>query len=228
MYDAKYNELLIYGKLILRNVLINEALEKTLTRERLDKYLIESNQDLDSAISLYEWNMKVSEAFYTPLQCLEICLRNSIHNILTNDYCEDWFQDQNIPFNQTSRRMILDARDELVNERKPVSSGQIIAELKFAFWVGLLGPPYDATIWRGSLHKAFLSGGGKPRSVVHGRFNAIRRFRNRIAHHEPIFHRPLETTHSEIIEAIGWMCRSTAAWADHNSHFNSIFATKPF
>jgi hypothetical protein len=208
----------------LRNVLINESLEKTLSRERLDKYLVVSNQDLDEALKLYERNTRLSEAFYAPLQCLEICLRNSIHHVLTNDHDEEWFHGNKLPLTPDSLRMILDAREELRKDRRPIIPGQMVAELKFAFWVGLLGPHYDATIWRQSLYKAFLAKGGKPRSVVHGRFNAIRRLRNRIAHHEPIFQKPgLATAHDEVIEAISWMCRDTSAWAKHHSRFHIVF-----
>ena len=101
--------------------------------------------------------------------------------------------------------------------------GDLVAELSFSFWVGLLGPRYDGTLWRKALYKAFLVRSGKKRTVVHGRFNALRRFRNRIAHHEPIFHRPLEILHNEIIEAIGWMCANTASWAAHNSRLSDVF-----
>ncbi len=94
----------------------------------------------------------------------------------------------------------------------------IVAELNFGFWVSLLGKPYDATLWRHTLHKGFrASGGGKKRSDVHGRFNAVRRLRNRVAHHEPIFHKPLLQLHTETIEAIGWMCKHTSAWAAHHA-----------
>jgi hypothetical protein len=101
-----------------------------------------------------------------------------------------------------------------------------VAELNFGFWVGLLGPSYDATLWRQTLHKGFIaSGGGQKRSVVHGRFNALRRFRNRVAHHEPIFHRPLEQLHVEIIQSINWMCRHTSRWAAHHSRFDAVSTT---
>lgn len=106
---------------------------------------------------------------------------------------------------------------EVYNEMPLAANGDVVAELKFAFWVSLLGPQYDTTIWRSALYRGFLNGGGKPRSLVHGRFNALRRFRNRVAHHEPIFSRNLTITHSEIIEAIGWMCADTQAWAAHHS-----------
>jgi len=206
----------------LRTVLTNEALEKTLTRERLEKYLSATEQNLDKAILLYEENIRLSESFYTPLQCVEVCLRNSIHAQLTTTYGEEWYNNHQMGLNQDSLNMIIDAIEELKKDRKLVTPGRVVAELKFAFWVGLMGPRYDATLWRKVLHRAFLVGGGKPRSVVHSRFNAIRRFRNRIAHHEPIFQRPLLQLHNEIIEAIGWMCRETAAWTAFHSRFEKV------
>jgi hypothetical protein len=208
----------------LRTVLTNEALEMTLSRERLGKYLNETRQDLDAAISLYERNTRLAEAFYTPLQCVEICLRNQINAQLSNAYGDDWFRNNKPPFNNDSMRIIMDAVDELKKDGKGVSPGRVLAELKFAFWVGLMGPRYDSTIWREAIYKAFLAGGGRPRGAVHSRFNMIRRFRNRIAHHEPIFQKPLQQTHKEIIEAIGWMCRHTSAWASHHSRFDIVFA----
>ena len=210
----------------MRTVLTNEALERTLTRERLEKYLTATAQDLDAALKLYEENTRLSEAFYTPLQCVEICLRNSLHQHLTEIYEEDWCSNGKPPLNSESRRMIVDAVEALKKSKNGVSPGRVVAELKFAFWVGLLGPRYDATLWRGVLHKAFRAQGGRPRSMVHGRFNAIRRFRNRVAHHEPIFDRPLMQIHTEIIEAIRWMDRETADWAAHHSRFEDVMATR--
>lgn len=120
-------------------------------------------------------------------------------------YGADWITGNACPLHA-------DARDEIERTgeklKKPGhSQSDFVAELSFGFWVGLLGPRYDATLWRRALFRAFLAGGGRRRTIVHGRFNALRRFRNRIAHHEPIFHLDLETFHSETIEAIGWMSR---------------------
>ena len=143
---------------------------------------------------------------------------------MANEYGDEWFQ-SGAPLSPDSERMIFDARDTLVKDRKPVIPGQMLAELKFAFWVGLLGPHYDSTIWRKALYKAFLARGGRPRREVHSRLNAIRRLRNRIAHHEPIFQKNnLEQAHDEIIEAISWMCRNTASWAQYHSRFAVVFA----
>jgi hypothetical protein len=209
----------------VRTIVTNEALERTLTRERLEKYLSATNQDLDAALKLYEENSRLSEAFYTPLQSVEICLRNCLHEQLTTSYGEEWYRNQATPLAQDSRRMIFDVIDQLRKNREPEIPGKVVAELKFAFWIGLLGPGYDSTLWRGGLYKAFLAAGGKPRKTVHSRLNVIRRFRNRVAHHEPIFDRQLFQMHSEIIDAIRWMCRETASWAAYHSRFEHVQGT---
>jgi len=142
---------------------------------------------------------------------------------MANTYGELWYQNGNPPLNEDSVRMIFEAIEELKKEHR-VTPGRVVAELKFAFWVGLLGPKYDATLWRKSLYRGFPASGGRTRRVIHGRFNAIRRFRNRIAHHEPIFHLAPIMRHQEIIEAISWMCRNTSAWALHHSRLLLIAA----
>lgn len=206
----------------MRTSFTNEALLRTLSRERLAKYLAAENQNLKAALDLYEENTRLSESFYSPLQAVEVCLRNGVHAQMTDRYGDGWWRNPATPLSTESGRMISDVLADLERSGTPVSSGNVIAELKFAFWVGLLGPRYDATLWRTNLYRAFRVGGGRPRKIVHGRFNAIRRFRNRVAHHEPIFDKHLPQIHSEIIEAIGWMCRETANWAAYHSRFEEV------
>lgn len=189
----------------MRTEAINQALKKTISADRLEKYLEAVDGNLDAAIGLYERNTTLSEAFYAPLQAVEVCLRNALHDQMTERYGSSWFTSGAAPLNNEARRMVDDAYRDLQHEPVPIPDGKVVAELKFAFWVSLIGPTYDASLWRQALHKAFLIGGGKPRSTVHGRFNAIRRFRNRVAHHEPILSRPLDSVHAEIMQAIGWM-----------------------
>jgi hypothetical protein len=144
---------------------------------------------------------------------------------IADGYGIDWLQNGRPGFNQDHRQMIQDAFDEFPDLKNPPSASDIVAELKFAFWVGILAPQYDGTLWRKALFRAFLGKNGQKRSIVHGRVNALRRFRNRVMHHEPIFHRPLQQTHDEIIEAIEWMCPETSAWTAHHSRFDDVIST---
>lgn len=199
------------------------ALEASISRERLQKYLENQGDDVDLAIGLYERNMQLSAAFYPELQALEVCLRNKIHAQMRVEYGAGWLRDANGPLDAGAKEAVQHVWDELGKPDAQKTSGDIIAELKFSFWVGMLGPKYDETTWRKACHKSFPNFKGK-RSVVQGRLNAIRRFRNRTAHHEPIFHKNLLRTHTEIVEAIGWMCEDTQAWATHMSAAKRLLA----
>lgn len=209
----------------MRTAAINTALEKHLSRERLEKYLARTGGDLDKALALYERNTRLSEAFYTPLQCLEVCFRNRLSLELKTTYGDDWFRPGKVPFERDAVDEIVAVVEDLKVRGKAVTTGAVVAELRFGFWVAMLGPRYDAGLWRKALFRAFLKDGRTPkRGAVHGRLNAVRRFRNRIAHHEPILFRDLPATHNEIIEATQWMCPETAAWAAHHSRFPAVFA----
>lgn len=206
----------------MRTIEINAALRRTLSIERLTKYLDASDGDLDRAIMLYERNLRLAEAFHTPLHCLEITLRNVIDERLTVRYGPNW-QNGAAPLQDDAWQAIRKAEDSL--SHAPHTAGATVAELALGFWVGLLGPRYDATIWRTTLHAGFQAGGrGLKRSLIHGRMNALRRFRNRVAHHEPIYDRNLGAVHAEIMEAISWMCPLTASWAARQSRFDAVNA----
>lgn len=188
--------------------------------------MLRTNNDLHTALSLYESNTLISEAFYTPLQCVEVCVRNAIHTSMVNVYGANWFTNGRVSFANDSQKMIDAAIEEVKKTDNRIPDGKIVAQLRFAFWVGLLGKHYDNTLWRGCLHKPFRGKSGNKRTAVHGRLNAIRRFRNRVAHHEPILWRqtPLATTHGEIVEAIGWVCPHTAEWCSHVSRAPELLA----
>ena len=208
----------------LRNPAIDASLAEVLTRERLGKYLKAASGDLDRALALYERNSRLAEAFYTPLQTLEICLRNRIHRTLSTTYGSEWFEAASAPLQSDIRQDIRRAKEVVSKSRKAETPGRIVAELNFGSWIGLLGPRYDATLWRGSLFRAFNGyGRNMRRDRVHRRLNALRRLRNRIAHHEPIFHRDLETDHAEVIEAIRWMSLEAADWVQSMSRFPEVF-----
>jgi hypothetical protein len=208
----------------VRNAEINDAIARSLSEERLNKYLIAAGSNLDIAIGLYEGNTRLAEAFYTPLQAMEICLRNHLHLQMSEAYGSDWLVAGTAPLHDDAVESVDKAVRSLRRERSEPTNGAVVAELHFGFWIALMGPRYDGTLWREALYRAFRAKGKHlKRGTVHGRFNALRRFRNRIAHHEPIFQSDVARMHLEVLEAIGWMCPATMAWAEHHSRFDEVF-----
>ncbi|PZM50167.1 hypothetical protein DOL99_00240, partial [Salmonella enterica subsp. enterica serovar Derby] len=60
-----------------------EALEMALSLERFGRYMDWAKDDRTRAIELYTLNTLISESLYTPLQMLEVALRNRIHVVMT-------------------------------------------------------------------------------------------------------------------------------------------------
>ena len=198
------------------------ALELSISTERLSRYR-RSTHHLPSAIALYEQNIAISESFYTALQGLEICFRNKLHNALQLAYGSECLLQERLPLIPEGVKRLREAKEQFGTLRRSITEGGVIAELSLGFWVGLLGPPYDSSLWRNSLYRVFTSEGRFfRRKEIHGRFNAIRRFRNRVAHHEPIWDQDLIKRHSEIIEAIHWMCPVTADWVARRSRLPAV------
>ena len=123
---------------MMRTAAVDSALADSISRERLKKYLAESAGDLAAAIGLYEWNCRLSEAFYSSLQVMEICLRNRLSAEMANVFGDDWLQNGRARLDDDAVAYIAAA----ARSRAPRfgTSGHIIAELNFGFWVGLLGP----------------------------------------------------------------------------------------
>ncbi|KZB82374.1 hypothetical protein AVL48_10700 [Amycolatopsis regifaucium] len=72
-------------------------------------------------------------------------------------------------------------RERLRPQRKETRH-QITARLSFGFWSGLLGPKYEE-LWRDCLHGAFPNSSGKRKQVAVA-VERVRKFRNRLAHHD--------------------------------------------
>lgn len=81
-----------------------------------------------------------------------------------------------------------------------------MAALTFGFWVSLVsrGVSYDRKLWVPALHRAFPNFSDRRRKL-HSELDAVRHFRNRIMHYEPIFNRRLTGYHSRIHQLLGYL-----------------------
>ena len=135
----------------------------------------------------------------------------------------DWHENKTALFHHPASEMLHEGRKALLDAGKPITTGGLMAELSFGFWVTILGLKYDTSLWIPVLRHAFSH---RPRRTerhqVQGALNAIRRLRNRVAHHEPIMHRQLDEDHDLILRVIYWSCPETSKWVESQSRFPSI------
>lgn len=104
----------------------------------------------------------------------------------------------------------------------------MVAELSFGFWRYLLTQRYTDPLWIPHLRHGFP---GLPphadRAAVHDSVEPLVRLRNRIAHHEPIHARDLETDAKRLIIVTGWMSGDTRRWMMTWSRIPAVLSTKP-
>ena len=205
-----------------------DALETSLSPERLATYVNAAGGDREQAVRLYTWNTAVSAAFYGPLQGLEVALRNAMHGQLTGVYGPAWFDNPACGLDAGALDRIDQGKRTLVKNGYPADPPHVVAELSFGFWVSLLGKGgfgrapkprksnYDMTLWRKALYKSFPHS-RLSRTDTHRPLDYLRTLRNRIAHHEPIFTRHLDADYRSLVNVTGWICPTTAAWIVHHS-----------
>jgi len=213
------------------------SIERTITRERLKRYLSATAHDLSRALELYEYNVQLSEALYGLLHGLEVAVRNAAHHALTISYgSASWYDSpptpgfgipqagaagpawhQYAPLSPYWRDKVDEAKRRPGVGRNP---GKVIAELTFGFWVDLLQSRNHRSLWVDrKLNAAFPNARGKTRSDIHNRLKSIQLLRNRISHHEPVlttsnalYNGDGLITLGELMECVQWVCTETAQW----------------
>jgi hypothetical protein len=209
---------------------ILDALVASLSPERMATYMAAAGGDRETAMRLYTWNTAVSAAFYGPLQGLEVALRNAMHRELTTSFGAAWYDSPACGFDNGALNRIAAAKVDVRRDGHPVDPPHIVAALSFGFWVSILGKGgqgpsgkrnYEMTLWRPCLYRAFP--GVKMRRVeVHRKLDYLRTFRNRIAHHEPVFTRHLEADYQSVLAVAGWICPKTRDWIAHHSRVEQV------
>lgn len=186
-------------------------LERALSPERLAPYHGPGHLPITEALANYFWNVALCEALYPSFHIVEVTLRNTLHQALTTAYgTPNWFALHAPVLLAPENAALMASRRRLVTDGRIPTPGDVIASLDFGFWTSLFRRSYESILWRrpGLLADAFphLPRGRNPRARLAQRFNEIRRFRNRVFHHEPIWQRTdLPRQHAAIREAIGWM-----------------------
>ena len=200
------------------------ALRAAVSESRFATYLRHSGGDEELAWRLYEWNLEVSAALMTPLNMLEVTLRNRLYEAGARPYGSNWLT-TSTHFRAAERAIVAGASDYLTRRNTPVNPGAVIAELPLGFWVGLLANHYDQTLWRQGLHRAFAS--GTNRRELHPQLDRLRTLRNRIAHHEHLLNRDVEADLTRIDTVLEQLDPDVATWVRQLPAARSAISTRP-
>ncbi len=199
------------------------SIQRTITTQRLSRYLGATHGDVPKALELYEYNVQLSEVLYGLLHGLEVAVRNAEHHALAASYGTPTWYDF-APLSQYWK-------DQLANAKaKPGAAGnpgKVMAELTFGFWIDLLHNGNHRSLWVGrKLNKAFPNA-RLQMGVIHQRLKAVQLLRNRISHHEPVLTASNKLYNGaatllelpEVLECVEWVCAETAQWIKANFRY---------
>lgn len=207
------------------------SIENTLSAPRLARYLGEAKGDKHYALRLYVWNGHLCEAFYLPIQIAEVCSRNTILAALSAKHGNEWFERGaflcTLP-ERLKNELSGVIRDERQAHGSALTTNHIVSGLSFGFWVHLMTKNYEGVFWPAYFQTCFPN---KPKDVtrrmLHEKLERLRTFRNRIAHHKPIFDHSPKAEYQSLMETIEWICRETHWFTRQISRVDQTINAKP-
>lgn len=209
------------------------AFEALISAPRFGTYLREASGDRNLALRLYCWNADLSAAFYPLLQFAEVAVRNGAVEAIEKEFGANWHHNRGFKYSLPMKRGRYRPRDDLQScaERLP-TAGKVVAELKFVFWQYLFIAGQDRRLWNKHFFTAFPGADhtgsvADAREDLHNDIQAIRIFRNRIAHHEPIYGRDLPEEQRLIRKTIHSRRPEAAAWIDGFERITTLLAQRP-
>ncbi|MDQ2737381.1 MAG: Abi family protein [Actinomycetota bacterium] len=202
---------------------------------RYEPFYTAANRDHDSALRLYEWNAKISAAFLELFHYLEVLLRNQIDAQLAPLEVDPsariraaagwWFASSTF-VTKEALESVSRSRAQL-GEPQSFNRDKMIANLPFGFWEGMFGSEYE-DLWRQHLVRCFpYRQPGTTRTTISKPLEDLRKLRNRIAHHSPIYDYPLAHLVNQAIDIIAAIDPAARDWITNTTDIRGQLALRP-
>jgi Abi-like protein len=182
--------------------------EAIVSKPRLDSYKGYFHvKSTDEAIGLYMWNLELATCFGSLLSLFEIALRNNIHSAMSHFYTrggsvsDHWYDKISASLKPETLSKIAEVRYQGPHKarvlRNPAPGpDEIVSRVSFGFWPGILSvidKRYAAQIFPKIFPNHPMNANASNWQIDRHRKHALsfiyelNQFRNRIAHHEPLW-----------------------------------------
>ena len=111
--------------------------ERIMSKKRMNRYLAACNGDTRKAMTLYRYNLRLTQDVFIIISCLEVALRNAIDARLVPLLGEEWLKDSVMqggiftePKLYKTREIIERAYHKLLNNGT-YSHSKLLAEMEF-------------------------------------------------------------------------------------------------
>ena len=173
-----------------------ELRHKYLSSPRYNRYLTATAIDKNRAKRLYNANIRLAQAFHPILSQFEVVLRNSLNIKLSAFFADpDWIINQKTGFMRSPtlrashfflKSCIQKSEHKLAARLIPVTSGKIISDQTFGFWLAFFLSHHYSLVRGQPIHIFAHKPSTEDRASIYSKLDEIRSFRNRINHCEPL------------------------------------------
>ena len=199
--------------------------ESIISPERMRKYNVACGGNTAKAMTLYRYNLRLSQEMYVVVSCFEVALRNRIDAVMKAKWGNDWLRDFILPGGvlysdkraENTKKIIEKEYNDLIKHKK-YSHTKLLSEVGFGVWKYMFSN-IQYLLTGQVLLNVFPN---KPKSTkelrynntyIFGELDFINKLRNRIAHHEPIcFGNPIsidtsyvKNRYKRIMTLLEWM-----------------------
>lgn len=196
---------------------LRQCLEDAFSENRLGAYRSKTDHE-DEPCEVYLWNMELCEALYPALNAAEVGVRNELDKAISSYRDNNWWFSDGELLGEQEFGTYDKVKARLQDDDHPIEHpqrGHYVADLSFGFWTGLLHSFYEKNqrLWPTLLTEdsCYTPFAGAPKTLQNRqdffkRVNSIRKLRNRVFHHEPVWNRDtLDKDYKTILEVIGWV-----------------------
>lgn len=188
---------------------------------RFEPFLAASDQQVELAWELYEWNAKVASSLFECFHHAEVLLRNAMMNQLSKIHplAYPWQLDLGAVVKAAERR-----RDDTTKVASPDS---IVSEVTLGFWTNLLeGRPANEELWRQHLRYSFPGSPGT-RESVHKAVTDMRNLRNRCAHQDSLLEFDPGIELKKLLSLVEWIDPDARPWLEHLETVSEVSGARP-
>lgn len=159
-----------------------------LSSARMSKYIKACNGDKAKAISLYHYNIQLSERMFAVINMFEIILRNTIDKHYRAYFADpDWLLNQAAP-----GKMLSESASDIIAKANGFKSDgryspdRMVSSFMMGFWTYMFTRRHYNAGGKTLLQIFPNKAKGTTQKLVYSELGEVRELRNRIAHHEPI------------------------------------------
>ena len=203
-------------------------IERIIGSDRFTLYQVHAGNTAD-ALKLYSWNTAIASAFLGPIAVVEVAVRNAVSQQLRAAFGSRWYDDPSflaLDSSMLTRSSIVNAKARIGRAipLRPVTESRIVAEMYLSFWVHLLRPGLSRALWP-ILQPGFAK--HTHRKTVVRYLEPLVPFRNRIAHHEPIFDRRPGDMYDGLLRIAEMISADLPSWIEHHARVRAVLADGP-